>query len=153
MDWAFDGDEVRLLAHRAVRAGPAVGNLRPAGAGREAFVRAAFGFAVDVAAVGALIGGGGGAAGLDGGVLAGEQLGLAVVEDRLGLVEHLKRRSIGTRVMYPPINRQEAYGIPGEHPVSNLIGEKGLWFPSAIQLTDDQVDKVCREVSSFYGAR
>lgn len=77
----------------------------------------------------------------------------ALVEDRLALIQHLKGRGVGTRVMYPPINRQEAYGIPGDHPVSNLIGEKGLWFPSAIQLTDDQVDRVCREVRSFYGTR
>lgn len=77
----------------------------------------------------------------------------AVVEDRPGLIQHLKIRGIGTRVMYPPINRQEAYGIPGDYPVSNLIGEKGLWLPSAIQLTDDQVDRVCREIRSFYGAQ
>jgi perosamine synthetase len=77
----------------------------------------------------------------------------AIVEERAALIEHLKGRNIGTRVMYPPINKQQAYRTPGDYPVSNLIGDKGLWLPSAVQLTDEQVDRVCRDIRSFYGER
>ena len=63
---------------------------------------------------------------------------------------------VGTRVMYPPINRQEAYvnvyGEPDESkfPVSNLVGAKGLWLPSAGQLTDKEIETICRKIKNFY---
>ncbi len=74
----------------------------------------------------------------------------SIVDDRDALILHLKGAGIGTRVMYPPINRQVAYQVPAECPVSVLIGEKGLWLPSAVQLLDEQIDKICSEISKFY---
>lgn len=74
----------------------------------------------------------------------------ALVEDREGLIKFLKERSIGSRLMYPPINRQEAYHVSGSHPVSNLVGEKGLWLPSASQLTGEQVSRICECITAFY---
>jgi perosamine synthetase len=71
-------------------------------------------------------------------------------ENRDNLASFLKNKGIGTRVMYPPINKQKAYQVPGEHPVSNLVGEKGLWLPSASQLTDDQVKYVTNCINEFY---
>jgi perosamine synthetase len=71
-------------------------------------------------------------------------------ERRGELLAHLRDRGIGTRVMYPPINSQEAYRQPGFYPVSELVGEKGLWLPSLSQLTDDQIDTVCRSIREFY---
>jgi perosamine synthetase len=74
----------------------------------------------------------------------------ARVEDREELITYLKSTGIGTRVMYPPINQQKAYGLPGSYPVSEEIGRNGLWLPSAVQLTDTQIDKVCMEITRFY---
>lgn len=74
----------------------------------------------------------------------------STVENREGLIAHMKAVGIGTRVMYPPINKQVAYGMAGEHVVSNLIGEKGLWLPSAVQLTDAEVDRICNSIRIFY---
>jgi perosamine synthetase len=74
----------------------------------------------------------------------------SLVDDRDGLQAYLKQVGIGTRVMYPPINRQEAYGVDGHHPVSELVGTKGLWLPSATQLTTDEVDRVCDAILDFY---
>ena len=74
-----------------------------------------------------------------------------IAEDREGLMAHLKTAGIGTRVMYPPINKQEAYGVPGAHPVSEWVGEKGLWLPSMGQLTDGQIDRITGEIRAFYG--
>ena len=52
--------------------------------------------------------------------------------------------------MYPPLNKQEAYKIPGDFPVSFNIGEKGLWLPSAAQLQDDEIDYICESIKEFY---
>jgi perosamine synthetase len=73
-----------------------------------------------------------------------------LAERRNELIPWLKARGIGSRVMYPPINRQEAYNVPGHHPVSETVGEKGLWLPSAAQLTDAQIDRICEAITTFY---
>ena len=72
------------------------------------------------------------------------------VEDRENLMQFLKENNVGTRIMYPPINKQEAYQIEGEHSVSNLVGEKGLWLPSAGQLTDEEIRYTCEQITRFY---
>jgi perosamine synthetase len=74
----------------------------------------------------------------------------SLVERREDLLAHLKTEAIGTRTMYPPINKQVAYQIPGEHPVSNLVGQRGLWLPSATQLTDLEIDRICTHIREFY---
>jgi perosamine synthetase len=73
-----------------------------------------------------------------------------LVENKLPLMEYLKSKGIGSRLMYPPINKQEAYNVQGNHPVSNLVGEKGLWLPSAAQLTNEEIEFICDNISIFY---
>lgn len=71
-------------------------------------------------------------------------------ERRDQLQMHLKDQGIGTRVMYPPINSQKAYQRRGSYPVSELVGDKGLWLPSSVELTDTQIDSVCDAIRNFY---
>jgi perosamine synthetase len=66
------------------------------------------------------------------------------------LMAFLKLNNVGSRIMYPPINKQQAYNIEGEHVVSNEIGIKGLWLPSSSKLTDDQIDYICNQIKLFY---
>ncbi|HRR19742.1 MAG TPA: DegT/DnrJ/EryC1/StrS family aminotransferase [Ignavibacteriales bacterium] len=73
-----------------------------------------------------------------------------LVENRENLINHLKNNNIGTRIMYPPINKQKAYQLPGEYPVSNLVGEKGLWLPSSSHLTNNEIDYICDQINEFY---
>lgn len=73
----------------------------------------------------------------------------ALVEDRDMLIAHLKKHGIGTRIMYPPINRQRAYDLPGDFPVSEDVGRRGLWLPSSSTLTDLQVERVCSAIKAF----
>jgi perosamine synthetase len=73
-----------------------------------------------------------------------------LVQRRDELIGFLKQRNIGTRPMYPPINKQLAYQVPGEHPVSNNIGKNGLWLPSSSKLTDSQVISICNSLKEFY---
>jgi perosamine synthetase len=72
-------------------------------------------------------------------------------ERRDELAAHLKAAGIGTRTMYPPIHQQKAYDLPGSHPVAEGIGRDGLWLPSMIQLSDAQIERICREIAGFYG--
>lgn len=74
----------------------------------------------------------------------------SIVERRDDLARHLKAANIGSRAMYPPINRQEAYQLPGEFPVSDRIGSNGLWLPSFVQITDEQIDYVTGQIRGFY---
>ena len=53
--------------------------------------------------------------------------------------------------MYPPLNKQPAYNEEGFHPVSEMIGVKGLWLPSAVQLTNLEIEHICKEIRNFYG--
>jgi perosamine synthetase len=73
-----------------------------------------------------------------------------LVENKQALMEYLKGKGIGTRLMYPPINKQEAYKTEGNHPISNLVGEKGLWLPSAAQLTDDEIKYIISTILDFF---
>lgn len=66
------------------------------------------------------------------------------------LQQFLKSSNIGTRVMYPPINRQKCYDSIGNYPISDMIGANGLWLPSSVQLEDMQIDYICKKIADFY---
>jgi perosamine synthetase len=72
------------------------------------------------------------------------------VENRDKLMTSLKLNKIGSRIMYPPVNKQQAYNVEGEHVVSKEIGIKGLWLPSSSKLTNKQIDYVCEQIKQFY---
>jgi perosamine synthetase len=73
-----------------------------------------------------------------------------LVENRNELSKFMKMHGVGSRPMYPPINKQEAYNIKGNHLVSNLVGEKGLWLPSASKLLDGQINQICKIIHDYY---
>lgn len=74
------------------------------------------------------------------------------VSRRDDLMRFLKENNIGTRIMYPPLNKQKAYSEYNylNFPISNLIGEQGLWLPSANQLSEEQIEFVCSKIRDFY---
>ena len=74
----------------------------------------------------------------------------SLVDNRDNLVQYLKQREIGTRVMYPPINEQLAYAVPGQFPVSKRIGAEGLWLPSFGQISNEEIDLVTSSIREFY---
>lgn len=71
-------------------------------------------------------------------------------QKRDDLMAFLKLNNIGSRIMYPPINKQQAYNVEGEHIVSNEIGVSGLWLPSSSKLTNEQIDYICQNIIKFY---
>jgi perosamine synthetase len=55
----------------------------------------------------------------------------------------LDKRKIGYRDMYPPIHTQAPYRTWVSCPVSEEISRDGLWLPTHLELTDEQIDEVC----------
>lgn len=74
----------------------------------------------------------------------------ALVQDRNILVQFLKERGIGTRVMYPPINAQKSYNLNGDFPVSETVGRDGIWLPSFAQISQTQISTVTDAIKEFY---
>ncbi len=66
------------------------------------------------------------------------------------LMAHLKARKIGTRLVYPPVHRQVIYPTEGSFPVAEDYCARGLWLPSSSFLTDDVIDRVCREIIAYF---
>lgn len=77
----------------------------------------------------------------------------AMVEFREELITFLKEKKIGSRMMYPPINKQKAYSSDGDYIISNEVGVSGLWLPSAVQLTDVEIKGICHEIQTFYESK
>ena len=66
------------------------------------------------------------------------------------LADHLREHGIGTRKMYPPIPHQESYRAGGSYPVAENVGRCGLWLPSSLTLTDEEIARVCETIREFY---
>ena len=61
---------------------------------------------------------------------------------------------MGTRVFYPPLHAEPAYGYNElSFPVTEEISRKGLWLPSSVFLTDEQIKYVCDLIKEFYGVK
>jgi perosamine synthetase len=74
----------------------------------------------------------------------------SIAHDRDMLANFLREKGVGSRVMYPPINSQMAYQTEGNYPVSRFVGEKGLWLPSSVQLTEKDIHRVCCAIEAFF---
>lgn len=72
-------------------------------------------------------------------------------ERREELQSYLKENGIGTRIFYPPLHAEPAYGYSElSFPVTEEISYKGLWLPSSIFITDDQIRYICGKIKEFY---
>ena len=72
-------------------------------------------------------------------------------DKREDLQVFLKENGIGTRVFYPPLHSEPAYGYNDlSFPVTEEIAKKGLWLPSSISLTNEQVTYICDKIKEFY---
>lgn len=70
-----------------------------------------------------------------------------LVKNRDKLVKHLEKNSIGTRPFHPAIHTQQPYyRVNGNFDNSTYISQHGLWLPSFISITDDEIEYVCKKV-------
>lgn len=74
------------------------------------------------------------------------------VEIKNNIAEHLSTKGIGTRVFYPPLNSQLPYSNfeKGSFPVSESIVVRGLWLPSSVTLSDNDMHFICDEIISYF---
>ena len=59
----------------------------------------------------------------------------------------LKKYNIYTRYVYPPLNSQKIYKHFKGLPISNYYCKRGLWLPSSIDLTNKEIDKICKIIN------
>jgi len=75
-----------------------------------------------------------------------------LVDDRDELAAYLKEKDVGTRPFYPPLHRLKAFS-DYKHlsfPVAERVSEEGLWLPSSVTLTNEQVYYVCDQIREYY---
>lgn len=71
--------------------------------------------------------------------------------ERDTLIDFLRLKNIGARKFYPPLHSEPAYGYNElSFPVTEEISAKGLWLPSSVLLTDDQIEYICGCIAEFY---
>lgn len=71
-------------------------------------------------------------------------------ERRNELAEYLKNKGIGTRPFYPPLHSEPAFNVPSRFPITEEISARGLWLPSSVLVTDEQVAYICSVIRDFY---
>lgn len=74
-------------------------------------------------------------------------------EQRNELMEYLKNKGIGSRPFYPPLHSEPAFNVEGSFPVTEEISAKGLWLPSSVKLTDEQIEYICASIKEFYNKK
>jgi len=68
------------------------------------------------------------------------------------LQQYLKEHNIGTRRIYPPCNSQKIYEQYNnlEFPITKYWTSRGLWLPSSVKLTNDEINYICDKIINFF---
>ena len=70
-----------------------------------------------------------------------------ICDDKQQVKAKLDENGIGTRDMYPRLNKQVAfvdhYQCQHVYPVSKFVEDHGIWLPSSLTLSDDDIYKIC----------
>jgi len=70
---------------------------------------------------------------------------------RSNLIKFLGEKQIETRIIYPPIHRLNPYkNNDSNFKMSSKISDIGLWLPSSVTLTENQIEYVCKEINRFF---
>lgn len=78
----------------------------------------------------------------------------AIVDDRDSLHDYLLAHNVYTRKYWFPVHRQPPYRCADDSfPNSMRASYRGLWLPSALTLTPDDVGGVCQLIHSWAAAR
>ena len=75
----------------------------------------------------------------------------ALTDDPEALIAHLEANGIGCRRFYLPVHMQPCYNIAGDFPNAETLYRRGLSFPSAPTLKEEQIAFVCDKVREFFG--
>lgn len=73
-----------------------------------------------------------------------------IVEDRDNLQKELLKYGIKTRSFYSPLHTLTPYkNVKGNFPNSTYISEHGLWLPSSVKLTNEEISYVCNKIKEI----
>ena len=71
---------------------------------------------------------------------------------RPALIDHLRKTGIGSRPFYPPLHSEPAFSRSGQFPHTESLSSRGLWLPSSLRLTGDDIARVCDTMRRFFEA-
>lgn len=71
------------------------------------------------------------------------------IDNRNNMVEYLKKHKIQTRPVYGEINKTNIYYSDEIFTNSNYVCSKGLFLPSYVTLSNDEILYICRTIKSF----
>jgi len=67
------------------------------------------------------------------------------------LISFLEKCNIETRIFYPAIHNLKPYKQPNSKFInSSLISDRGLWLPSSVTLSNDQIELICNKIKKFF---
>jgi dTDP-4-amino-4,6-dideoxygalactose transaminase len=67
-----------------------------------------------------------------------------------GLNVYLKEKGIGTRHQYRSIPDSDLYSSEKDFPVAYQYSRSGLWLPSFVDITNDEIDYICEHIKGYY---
>ena len=72
-------------------------------------------------------------------------------KERDKLMSFLNERGIGTRPFYPAIHTQPPYSwVKGDFANAEYVSERGLWLPSSSFLSDEDIERICKEIKNCF---
>jgi perosamine synthetase len=79
----------------------------------------------------------------------------SVKYDAKGAISELQRMGIGCRPFFYPMHRQPIFLEQGlfsgeKHPVAEKLGDRGLYLPSGLALTERDLDRVAKSVEMLF---
>jgi perosamine synthetase len=78
---------------------------------------------------------------------------LVDAEARPRLIAHLQHNGIGSRPFYPALHAEPAFATGGSFPISEGVAKRGLWLPSSLRLSREDVTTTCDAIRSFFARR
>ena len=72
------------------------------------------------------------------------------VDNPQDLRDYLKDNKIETRLMYPPLYSQPYIDQGMFLPSTDTLSKRGLWLPSSVNLTDDQLERICQKIAEYF---
>ena len=74
-----------------------------------------------------------------------------LTKDRYDLAVHLASNGIRTQQFYPSLHQTQPYDSDNSYPNAEYVSEYGMWLPSSLTLTDNDIATVCDCIKEFYG--
>ena len=65
------------------------------------------------------------------------------------LIKELSSMDIDTRPLFPPVHKQPIYNTGQTLPVSERLSCCGLSLPSSVNLSEDEIGKICAAIKSI----